>query len=285
MKKRLLCLLSLPLAAALVSGCSLLEGPEPAIVPPKPKQPGATIFEVGDGIVHGVKLNDSSNPKLPDSFQVTPLTPELLEVRSIKGGIVSAGPPEVMRVAGIVAPLPGQPGFDQALLTTGRWTLGEVSIEQDDKFPRDLEGYRYVQVFFKGTGGETKDKELSLNRMLVRSGYAVVDLNSPSTFTKFPSGSWTWYNDEQYARQHKLGLWGSGILLGQRLPPPAPTVAANNDDNVQVQTGVQPAPPAGAPNAAAPGAPPGAGAMPPGAPAPPQPMPPPGAPGGPAVKS
>jgi endonuclease YncB( thermonuclease family) len=272
MKKTWIHLWGAPLLGAMLSGCTLLQGPEPQPTPTPVPTPGSTVFDPNDGIVHGVKLNDPGNAKLPDAFQVAEvLSPELITIRSVKGGAVVGGPPEEVRVAGIVAPLPGQPGFDQALLTVANWTRGEVSIEQDPKFPRDLQGRRYVQVFFKGTGGATKDQELSLNRMLVRSGYAVVDLHSPSTFTHFEPGSWTWYNDEQYARQHHLGLWGQGIILAQRLPPPAPTVAADtaNADNVTVQTGVQP-PNAPAPNAPAPNAPaaPNAGAPSPGAPNP-----------------
>ena len=113
--------------------------------------------------------------------------------------------------------------------TIQNWTLGQsVDVEQDSKYPTTTDprgaGRRRVQIFFKGRrtdnpatpqNEDTTGTRFLLNRMMVRSGYAVVDIYSPTSFdTK------GWLNDEAYARQQKLGLWGKGIVLGKRLPPP-----------------------------------------------------------------
>jgi hypothetical protein len=54
---------------------------------------------------------------------------------------------------------------------------------------------------------------LSINRMLIRSGWAVVDLYSPTSFDQQ-----AWLLDESYARKRRLGLWRYGVALQQRVP-------------------------------------------------------------------
>jgi hypothetical protein len=67
--------------------------------------------------------------------------------------------------------------------------------------------------------------------MLIRSGYAVVDLTQPTIFD-----TQGWLNDEQYARERHLGLWGMGILLNHRLPPPPLKTDASSTAPKQVRT-------------------------------------------------
>ncbi|BCM93542.1 hypothetical protein IAD21_05433 [Abditibacteriota bacterium] len=95
----------------------------------------------------------------------------------------------------------------------------ELDVQQDPQFPVDSENRPLVQVMFKSNGGNGfAAGKLSLNRMLVRSGWAVVDLYSPTSFDQQ-----TWLLDEAYARHRSLGLWGlelngKKLTLQQRIP-------------------------------------------------------------------
>lgn len=212
-------------AAFLISGCNLISPPDPEPEPQPVSMPKPGAFNASDYTNHGVELNSSSDKNLPTYFDAESVdAADLLRVRSIHEITVnnqpqaSVGSSETVRIAGIVTPQQGQPGWHEAVQTIQNWTLGQkLTIEQDPKYPLDSQRRRRVQVFFTGRdGGELAGQTLNLNRMLVRSGYAVVDLTQPTIFdTK------GWLNDEQYARERHLGLWGMGILLDHRLPPPA----------------------------------------------------------------
>lgn len=91
-----------------------------------------------------------------------------------------------------------------------------LDVYEDPKYPIDSENRRLVQVFFKSvnaTKAVPAGTLLSLGRMLIRSGWAVVDLYSPTAFDQQ-----SWLLDESYARGRKLGLWRYGVALQQRLP-------------------------------------------------------------------
>ncbi len=91
-----------------------------------------------------------------------------------------------------------------------------LDVFQDPKYPIDSENRRLVEVFFKSGAASPAvpaGTTLSLNRMLIRSGLAVVDLYSPTAFDQQ-----AWLLDESYARRRKLGLWRYGVALQQRLP-------------------------------------------------------------------
>jgi endonuclease YncB( thermonuclease family) len=164
---------------------------------------------------------------MPDKFRVTRVdTGELLWIQGVDTVQLGTPPKEekvygkadIARLAGIVTPAPGKPGFAETIKTVQNWTLGqEVDVEQDPRFPVDLSSRRMIQIYFNGRIDRTKGIRFNLNRMMVRSGYAVVDLNAPTTIDVKP-----WLNDEQYARDKRLGLWGKGIILGQRKPLPTP---------------------------------------------------------------
>src|SRR5690606_21943903 len=100
-----------------------------------------------------------------------------------------------------------------AMSTVRQWTLGrQLTIQQDPKYPVDLQSLPRVQVFFPGTGAN-QGVNLNLNRMMVRSGYAVVDLLEPTIFdTK------GWLNDEEYARRQRAGLWKHIVLQNRQQP-------------------------------------------------------------------
>lgn len=212
--------------STLLAGCGFLEAPEPdqVMLDPEPPKPG--VFIPGDYNIKGIELNKAGDAALPEYFEVTRIdSGELLWPRSVDVKQVgtppkdqlSYGAPDVVRLAGIVTPAPGQPGAQQAIDTVRRWTLGrKLTIEQDGKYPVDLQNRRRVQIFFPG--GKDGAQSLNLNRMMVRSGFAVVDVFAPTIFdTK------GWLNDEEYARTNRLGLWKLGIVMNQRQPPPVKT--------------------------------------------------------------
>lgn len=139
------------------------------------------------------------------------------------------GTPDPVRLAGIVAPTT-EPALGLARKTISDWTAGrDVDVEQDGKYPTDLRGVRVVQVFYKGRKGPYEGQVLSLNRMLVRSGNAVVDLYSPTAFDTSQ-----WLLDEAYARRHRLGFWAFGTAIQQRIPLPLTVVKTGTGARSQV---------------------------------------------------
>lgn len=151
------------------------------------------------------------------------------------------GVPETVHLGGLIAPAPGQPGWQSAVQTILNWTANNpmnqtVRVEDDPRYPRDPQGRMMVQIYFKGTSEKTAATEYNLNRMMVRSGYAVVDLYNATAID-----IQQWLNDEQYARNSRLGLWGLGITLAQRIPPALPVgarVQGAGKSNITVQGGV-----------------------------------------------
>ena len=234
---------SFTIAAIMVSSLSLagcesalqgvLPGPTPEPTPTVVPTARPDVFDPNDGVTttNVTKLNDSdpASAALPDKFRVTRVDAgDLIWIQSVtevqSGNPPKAtkvyGKPDIARLAGVFVPAPGQPGWAETVAKVQSWTLGqEVDVEQDAKYPTDLKSRRLVQIFFTGREGKTKGQRLLLNRMLVRLGYAVVDLHAPTSIDVKP-----WLNDEEYARKYRLGFWNpaKGIVLGQRIPIPAP---------------------------------------------------------------
>jgi endonuclease YncB( thermonuclease family) len=229
----------------LLAGCNLISPPQPEPVPAPVSMPEPGHFNPTDYVTHGVALNVASDPKLPEYFDVVNVdAADLLWLRSVDSTTVNDQPqlyygkPDVVRLAGIVTPQKGQPGWHEAVQTVQNWTLGQkLTVEQDNKYPLDPQHRRRVQIFFVGReGGPLAGQTLDLNRMLIRSGYAVVDLTQPTIFD-----TQGWLNDEQYARERHLGLWGMGILLNHRLPPP-PLKTADASSTAPKEVRTTPAP-------------------------------------------
>jgi len=232
----------------LSGGCSLLEAPEPEPAPPPPPTPRPGVFVPEDytgkeAAPPPERLNAPDNAAKPSFFELVSVESDpaehaiILALRAVKVQTTEGkevrqyGAPSLMRLAGILAPGAGQPGGAEVFKTVRDWTLGQqLDVDQDKRYPTDLKDRPRIQVFFKGRSGETKDKPLLLNRMMVRSGYAIVDIFAPTTLDN--KG---WLNDEQYARKQTnpltkmpgLGLWAWNpsplVVLGQRLPAPKPT--------------------------------------------------------------
>lgn len=207
----------------------LLKAPEPAPTPTPASTPGPRPFAPAAGQSRGTALNKVGDPVLPDAFRIsTPTTGDTIMIQSmdtVKAGtppkdVVTLGTPDTVKLAGIVAPTV-DPGLQGARTAISSWTAGQnLDVDIDAKFPTDLDGNRIVHVFFKGRELDSKGKPgrfagqtLSLNRMLVRSGWAVVDLYSP---TSFDTSQWLY--DEAFARREKLGFWKYGQAIQQRVP-------------------------------------------------------------------
>ncbi len=226
----LLCLTAAPLLLPVASGCVFLKAPEPDPTPTPVSTPKAPFFDPAAGQsrgdVAGVKistpLNKAGDPVFPDAFRITgALSGDRVSIQSVDSvqagnppkAVLTLGAPDSVRLAGIVAPTT-EPGLQGARTAITNWTLGQnVDVDLDGKYPTDLEGVRVVQVFFKGRKGPYEGQTLSLNRMLVRSGHAVVDLYSPTAFDTSQ-----WLLDEAYAKTHKLGFWKFGQAPQQRVP-------------------------------------------------------------------
>ncbi len=238
--------------SVVLSGCGLLTPPEPEEVPPPPKMPAPDFFNPSDYNIDGVPLNKVDDPALPAYFEVTSFeAPDVLMLRSVKitktgtapnqREVLSYGAPIRMRLAGIYAPRPDSSNAAErryspmAMQAVRNWTLGrKLDIQQDRRYPQDLQGIARVQIFFPG--GKNRDQKLNLNRMLIRSGYAVVDIHAPTIFdTK------GWLNDEEYARKHRLGLW-QYIVLQSRQQPPIKTTTTTTTTTAPAAVPAPPAP-------------------------------------------
>jgi len=319
----------------LASGCGLYitsaPAPEPTPKPPKPPleypfDPAQGVGLAGAPTSKGLALNGTATPGLPASFRAADVvfaprtsgdtanyTP-LLVLQSASTdakGAVSLGTSDVnnpVRLAGVIVPAPGTPGYEEALQATRNWAQGQpivvgapgataapgiaaapgatsgraataktatptpttgalgtatisvvpaagatatatlapgatpapvygpsqsLDVYEDPKYPIDTQNRRLVQVFFK-SGKATKTvpagTSLSLNRMLIRSGWAVVDLYSPTSFDQQ-----SWLLDESYARKLKLGLWKYGATLQQR--PPVESTGTGVLSNIPILPG------------------------------------------------
>jgi len=252
----------------IVGGCDvILKPPTPDPKPTPGKLPEEEVFDPAENITPGKALDGTWHVARVESGK-------FLMIQTATAGAAGAPPvygaPEPVRLAGIMVPEKGQPGFEFSARTIHSWTDGrnDLTVEVDESFPYDRNGRKMVQIYFTSTSGDAKTnkhfgKKLNLNRMMVRSGSAAVDLNQATSIDVQK-----WLNDETYARLHTkadpkvkrkarpgpndppppqvpdpLGLWKLGIYLGQR-PTPVPTPAA-------AAPAAPPAPPAAPPAAPA----------------------------------
>jgi hypothetical protein len=144
--------------SVLLAGCGLFTAPEPDPLPKPVPTPRPGIFDPAAYITHGIALNAPNDPKLPEYFQVVRIySGNLLWIRSVdviqpaapKSASKKApapapaatpapqltyGAPEIVRLAGVSVPLPGQPGAQESIKTLSNWTLGrKLTVEQDPK--------------------------------------------------------------------------------------------------------------------------------------------------------
>ena len=176
--------------------------------------PGAVPLTVSSPVTKPAPLT-ASNAPIPKTGAVPVATPTLAP--GVVLGVADVLNP--VRLAGIVVPTGTQTGAAEAAATLNSYTIGQdLDVDLDPVFPTDTDNKRRVQVFFKMRDGKYKGQLFSLNRMMVRSGYAVVDLYSPTSFDQQQ-----WLYDETFAREHNLGLWKTNTfrVLQQRVKLPS----------------------------------------------------------------
>ena len=216
-------------------------------------------FDPTEGSPKGTSLNNQAggtvNPALPDSFRVALIASgQDLVIQPVKKIASATGAPQVVlgpadtlnpvRLAGIVVPTGSQTGAGESIGVIQTWLAGQdLDVDIDPVFPTDTDNRRRVEVFFTARTAPYAGQRMSLNRMLVRSGYAIVDLYSPTSFDQTQ-----WLYDETFARESNLGLWKTDAFarLQQRVRLPSRGTGAKS--NVTVAT---PAPALVAPGAPA----------------------------------
>ena len=240
---RFLALSALALLVPALGGCYFVPKPTPMPTPTPAPTPFGVQFDPKEGSPPGTPLNRAGDPILPDAFRVAQIVSgQEVVLQSVKNqakpdgtkGVIlgAADPLNPVRLAGIVTPSGTQTGATQASATAASWTAGQdLDVEIDPVYPTDTDNKRRVQIFFKGRSGATKDQRLSLNRMMVRSGFAVVDLYSPTSLDQQQ-----WLYDETYAREHNLGLWKTDVFrqLQQRVKLPSKGTGAQSKVTVQL---------------------------------------------------
>ena len=256
-----LALLFAPALVSVLGGCIFIKqpAPEPTPTPVATPSPDIPQFDPAEGSPKGTALNNqadgTANPALPDSFRAALIVSGqelvLQSVKTLPATTTSKTPQVILgaadtlnpvRLAGIVVPTGNQTGAQETIAVIQTWIAGQdLDVDIDPVFPTDTDNKRRVQVFFKARNEPYKDQRMSLNRMLVRSGYAIVDMYSPTSFDQNQ-----WLFDETFARQNNLGLWKTNTFrqLQQRVKLPSKGTGAKS--NVTFAT---PAPALAAPGA------------------------------------
>ncbi len=218
-----------------VGGCIFIKAPTPMEVPTPVPTPDPAIpqFDPTEGQPKGTSLNKqegATDAALPDFFRAALIASgQELVLQSVKTVPQPDGTPQVIlgaadsnnpvRLAGILVPTGDQTGAGEVINVLQTWIAGQdLDVDIDAVFPTDTDNKRRVQIFFKARQEPYAGQRMSLNRMLVRSGYAVVDLYSPTSFDQRQ-----WLYDEAFARENNLGLWKTNTfrILQQRVKLPS----------------------------------------------------------------
>ena len=258
----LLALLVAPALVPVLSGCIFIKQPTPEPTPTPVPTPHGVQFDPAEGSPKGTALNNqaggTANPALPDSFRAALIVSgQELVLQSLKTlPAVGNKPPQIIlgaadtlnpvRLAGIIAPTGTQTGAQETIAVIQTWIAGQdLDVDIDPVFPTDTDNKRRVQIFFKARQEPYKDQRMSLNRMLVRSGYAIVDMYSPTSFDQTQ-----WLYDETFARQNNLGLWKTDTFRQLQQRVKLPSTGSGRKSSVKVQTNVTPVLPAPGPSGA-----------------------------------
>ena len=244
-------------AMPVLGGCVFIKAPAPEPTPTPVPTPSGVQFDPTEGAPKGTALNNqagaaATNPALPDSFRVALIASgQELVLQSVKKTTRADGTPQVLlgaadtlnpvRLAGILVPTGSETGAQEAIAVIQTWIAGQdLDVDIDPVFPTDTDNKRRVQVFFTARTAPYTGQRMSLNRMMVRSGYAVVDLYSPTSFDQTQ-----WLYDETFARENNLGLWKTDTFrrLQQRVKLPSRGTGAKSSVSVQLPAPGQ-APPA-----------------------------------------
>ena len=238
-----------------LGGCVFIKqpAPEPTPTPVATPSPAIAQFDPKEGSSKGTALNKQeggeANPALPDSFRAALIVSgQELVLQSVKSVPKADGTPQIIlgaadslnpvRLAGIVVPVGNQTGAGETIAVIQTWIAGQdLDVDIDPVFPTDTDNKRRVQIFFKARTEPYKGQRMSLNRMLVRSGYAIVDLYSPTSFDQSQ-----WLYDETFARENNLGLWKTDTFRRLQQRVKLPSKGTGSKANVSITTNVPPAP-------------------------------------------
>lgn len=260
----LLALLVAPVLVSVLGGCIFINAPKPEPTPTPVPTPSGVQFDPAEGSPEGTALNNQeggeANPALPDSFRAALIVSgQELVLQSVKTlpTATEGQPPQVIlgaadalnpvRLAGIIVPTGNETGAQETIAVIQTWIAGQdLDVDIDPVFPTDTDNKRRVQVFFKARDAPFTGQRMSLNRMLVYSGYAIVDLYSPTSFDQNQ-----WLYDETHAREGNLGLWKTDTFRRLQQRVKLPSTGSGSKSSVSVENNVVPAPALVAPSAPA----------------------------------
>ena len=249
--------------APFIGGCAFIQAPEPEATPTPVKDPykDPNAFQNTTAATKGEMLNDNNaaDTSKPEYFRLTQV--EAGDLMTLQGiwltGTTEYIPPHAkplrVKLVAVYAPRPGEKGWRESADATADWLSNrQLNVEKDPKYPltadnNTIEANRtVVQITFEAKG-KLEKQMVSFNQLLVRSGYAWVDLPIITSLDYK-----AWIVDEQYARGQiappddkdkqfrvdknnkplpppkgrPVGLWAKGIRRAQQpLATPTPVPA------------------------------------------------------------
>ncbi len=258
-------------ALPIFGGCMFIKAPEPDPTPTKAPEVHVNpdIYKPAPIDPANVRpLTDSSTAEpnlIPDYYELVPGSVETGDMMSLQAWRLPTDPkgapyklpldkPVKVKLGGVLCPLKGEKGWAESKAVTENWLAGRrLQVDEDKKYPVTIDDHNVVQIRFQSEV-KTKDKsgavtktteERPYNQLLVRAGYAFVDLVSPTSFDYK-----TWIIDEEYARGIRTelapwqkqtpvpagaptptavpgppaGLWARGIFPYPNIRPGAPAI-------------------------------------------------------------
>jgi hypothetical protein len=232
-------------ALPIFGGCDMIvHAPEPEPSPtPVPDVP------IHPDVYKPLPVDPATVKVLTDTSTVAPnLVPDYYQLVGADGGdmltlqayrltpegqpyIAPLDKPVKVKLGGIICPLKGEPGWAEAQSVTTNWLSGrQLQLDEDKRYPVTIDGRNIVQIRIKSeiktkdkAGNITKiEEERPFNQLLVRAGYAFVDLVSPTSFDYK-----AWIVDEEYARGKRTepAAWQlQNLPAGQPTPTPVPGI-------------------------------------------------------------
>ena len=233
-------------ALPIFGGCAFVPTPEPEPTPtkvpdvhinPDVYKPVAEATNV-QALSDNLPSDGGGKNLIPDYYQVVGADAgDLLTIQAYRltkpeaeGGtpyLTQFDKPVKVKLGGVFSPGPGQRGWAEARGQTLSWLGGRrLQVDQDKKYPITIDGRVIVQIRIEseisdGKGGKTMEPR-PFNQLLVRAGYAFVDLVSPTSLDYK-----SWIIDEEYARGVRKEPAAWQLLnhpAGQPTPTPAPGI-------------------------------------------------------------
>lgn len=209
-------------ALPIFGGCAFIQKPEPDPTPTK--VPDVKLhsdeYKPTAATVKGTPISDNDpapGKDLPEYFKVTEVEAgDLLTLQAFRLTAPANTPgsseyvlprekPIKVKLAGIISPRPGDPGWAEAATVVRNWLQNRpLQVEQDTKYPLTSDDRKIVQLIIEspkkgGPGTPAPNPPVMelrpFNQLLVRAGYAFMDLTALTSLDIKP-----WIVDEEYAR-------------------------------------------------------------------------------------